>query len=194
MLYEEALHPRVVQSAGANREHGRTIAKPAPGRGRCDNPGMGTELDAPWLVESARQSDSRAWSRLFKAYAASAGDDLSAEHRSRVWSWIMDPAAQTRCLLLRLAGRPEPVGLAHYRLFERPLAGSIGCYLDDLFTDEAVRGRGGARALLDHLAGLAAANGWTTVRWTTGETNPAQRLYDSLATRSPVITYNMAPR
>lgn len=70
MLDEEALHARVVQSAGANREHGRTIAKPAPGRRRCDNPGMGTELDASWLVEPARQSDSGAWSHLFKAYAA----------------------------------------------------------------------------------------------------------------------------
>lgn len=128
---------------------------------------------------------------LYTAYAASAGDELSDAHLATVWSWILDDSAGTSCLLLWRDDRP--VGLAHWRRFERPLAGSVGCYLDDLFVDERLRGRGGARELLRHLAALAADHGWTTVRWTTGEGNPAQHLYDSVAERVPVITYDMAP-
>ncbi|WP_432495464.1 GNAT family N-acetyltransferase [Kineococcus auxinigenes] len=154
---------------------------------------MSTSNTTPWAVTPARAEDRAAWERLYRAYGAVAGEDLGAGHLARVWSWIEDPGAQTRCLLLRAGERAEPVGLAHYRLFERPLAGSTGCWLDDLFVEEGQRGRGGAGALLEHLAALATRHGWSTVRWTTGEANPAQALYDRLARRNPVITYDMAP-
>ena len=101
---------------------------------------------ATWIITPATPADRRAWQRLYLAYGEVAGQALSGEHLARVWSWILDPQAQTRCLLLREHQRQEVVGLAHYRLFERPLAGSIGCWLDDLFVDPAQRGRGGARA------------------------------------------------
>lgn len=139
-------------------------------------------------------ADRADWQRLYRAYGAVAGEDLSDEHLDRVWSWVTHEGAQTRCLLLCDDAQQQVVGLAHYRLFERPLAGSTGCWLDDLFVEESQRGRGAARALLEHLRALAADQGWTTVRWTTGRTNAAQALYDRLAQRSPVITYDMAPR
>lgn len=150
-----------------------------------------TSAGEPWRVSGASVRDREAWARLYTAYAASAGDELSEAHLTTVWSWVLDDSAQTSALLLRHGD--EPMGLAHWRRFERPLAGSIGCYLDDLFVDERLRGRGGARELLRHLGGLAAAHGCTTVRWTTGEGNPARHLYDSVAERVPVITYDMAP-
>lgn len=142
------------------------------------------------VTGAADRSD---WQWLYRAYGAAAGDDLSEEHLNRVWSWIVDEAAQTRCLLLCENAGQRVVGMAHYRLFERPLAGSIGCWLDDLFVEEGQRGRGAARAMLEHLRALASDRGWSTVRWTTSQTNAAQALYDSLAQRNPVITYDMAP-
>jgi GNAT superfamily N-acetyltransferase len=154
---------------------------------------MAGEKHAKWAVRRARHRDRVAWASLYKAYGTSAGNDLSESHLDTVWSWLSGSEAQTECLLLYLGGEAQPVGLAHYRSFERPLHGSIGCYLDDLFVDERVRGRGGARAVLEHLSKLAAMSGWTTVRWTTSEGNTAQKLYDTLATRSPVITFNLDP-
>lgn len=154
---------------------------------------MSTTDTATWTITPAADADRAGWQRLYLAYCEMAGEVLSSEHLSRVWSWILDPQAQTRCLLLREHERQEVVSLAHYRLFERPLAGSIGCWLDDLFVDPAQRGRGGARAVLQHLRTMAAGEGWSTVRWTTGQANSAQKLYDRLADRSPVITYNMVP-
>ena len=146
-----------------------------------------------WSVRPVTGAADRGdWQRLYRAYGSVAGGDLSEEHLDRVWSWIIDEAAQTRCLLL-CDDAQHVVGMAHYRLFERPLAGSIGCWLDDLFVEESQRGRGGARAMLEHLRALASDRGWTTVRWTTSQTNAAQALYDRLAQRNPVITYDMAP-
>ena len=154
---------------------------------------MADEHHTKWAIRRAGHRDRVAWASLYKAYGASAGDDLDESHLNTVWTWLTDPEAQTKCLLLHIDGETHPVGLAHYRSFERPLHGSIGCYLDDLFVDERLRGRGGARALLEQLSTLAALNGWTTVRWTTGKGNAAQKLYETLATRSPVISFNMDP-
>lgn len=148
---------------------------------------------AKWTVRPAGPEDRGGWASSYLAYGVSAGQELSTAHLDRVWSWLLTPEVQTQCLLLHLAGVPQPVGLAHYRPFERPLHGSIGCYLDDLFVDQRVRGRGGARTLLTHLRALASVNGWSTVRWTTGQDNPARAMYDTLATRSPVITFDMDP-
>lgn len=153
-----------------------------------------TSPGVSWVVSESTDQDREVWGRLYTAYAAGAGDRLDDAHLARVWSWIVRPGGQTRCLLLRPDDEPDPVGLAHYRLFERPLAGSIGCYLDDLFVAPQVRGRGGARALLGSLSTLAGAQGWSTVRWTTGDGNPARQLYDALAVRLPVITYDMPAR
>lgn len=154
---------------------------------------MGSTRRTEWSVRPATPDDRDVWDALYTAYGATAGDDLSQEHLDTVWSWLMSPSAQTDCRLLQPAHGSTPVGLAHFRPFERPLHGSVGCYLDDLYVEEEWRGRGGARALLDHLSRLAHVKGWTTVRWTTREDNPAQELYDTLASRAPVITFTMEP-
>jgi GNAT superfamily N-acetyltransferase len=147
-----------------------------------------------WTVTTATTSEETAWRSLYRAYGEEAGYVVGDEHLSRVWSWIMRSEGQTRCVLLRSGTAPEAVGLAHYRPFERPITGSIGCYVDDLYVEPLQRGHGGARTLLEHLAGLAGSSGWTTVRWTTRPNNPAQSLYDSVATRNPAITFDMDPR
>ncbi|SDD15117.1 GNAT family N-acetyltransferase [Nocardioides lianchengensis] len=152
-----------------------------------------TSTTEPWSVRAARPEDRDEWTTLYRAYGAVAGQDLSVAHLDRVWSWIASPAAQTECVLLRRGRAAAPAGLAHYRSFERPLDGSHGCYLDDLFVAPTARGRGGARALLQHLASTAQARGWSTVRWTTGPDSPARSLFDRLAEESDVLTYNLRP-
>ena len=63
------------------------------------------------------------------------------------------------------------MGLAHYRPFARPLHGSVGCYLDDLFVDPHARGTGAVDVLLAELARIAGRNGWDVVRWITRDSN-----------------------
>ena len=65
------------------------------------------------------------------------------------------------------------------------------CYLQDLFTAKAARGRGVARALIEAVYARADAAGAPTVYWLTAEDNyPGRMLYDRVAVRSPFIRYN----
>jgi GNAT superfamily N-acetyltransferase len=82
------------------------------------------------------------------------------------------------------------VGLVHY-LFHRNTT-MIGptCYLQDLFTAEAVRGHGIGRALIEAVYQRARAAGSTRVYWQTHETNlTAMKLYDKVAERSGFVVY-----
>ena len=78
------------------------------------------------------------------------------------------------------------------RAFERPLAASIGGFLDDLYVDEAARGSGAGRALIRHLQSVCDQRGWGVLRWITAPSNAAARvLYDSLATKTEWLTYDL---
>ncbi|WP_332839704.1 GNAT family N-acetyltransferase [Brevibacterium yomogidense] len=86
------------------------------------------------------------------------------------------------------------VAIGHYRRFARPSTGSVGIWLDDLFTDPAARGRGAARALVARLTDIAGAEGRSVVRWITKDDNVrAQAVYDQVATRTDWVTYDAAP-
>ena len=64
------------------------------------------------------------------------------------------------------------------------------CYLQDLFTTEAARGKGVGSALIHGVYERAKLAGSPRVYWQTHETNvTAQRLYDKVAERSGFIVY-----
>ena len=143
-------------------------------------------------ITPARPEDEPRWRELYQGYAAFYAVPLTDADYRRVWSWIHDPARETRCLLARDAdGRP--VGLAHYRAFDAPLRGTSG-FLDDLFVDPAVRGGGAADALLTALRRIAAEEGWAVIRWNTAENNyRARAVYDRYAEKTVFLTYSMSP-
>jgi GNAT superfamily N-acetyltransferase len=146
-----------------------------------------------WRLRAARADDLARWRELFKGYADFYQTEQTDAAAMLVWEWIHDEASPVACLLA-VDDDDRAVGLAHYRPFPRPARGAIGCYLDDLFVDPAVRGGGAADALLLELRRLAAVNGWNVVRWITADDNHRARAkYDRYATRTMWVTYDMAP-
>lgn len=143
------------------------------------------------VVRPLVATDLASWAPLFRGYRDSyrlAPDETVVE---RVWTWLHDEGTPVRGLVAELDG--ALVGMAHYRAFHRPSTGTIGTYLDDLFTDPAARGRGVARALLGRLGELAAGDGRSVVRWITAADNEtAQRVYDDVATRTTWVTYDLS--
>jgi len=104
------------------------------------------------------------------------------------WSRFFDAYEPVNALVAEMDG--TLVGLVHY-IFHRntTMLGPI-CYLQDLFTDSAVRGQGVGRALIDAVYDKARAAGSTRVYWLTHETNhTAMKLYDKIATRSGFLHY-----
>jgi GNAT superfamily N-acetyltransferase len=146
-----------------------------------------------WQVRAVRPEDRPRWRELFQGYADFYQIEQTQEMADLVWAWIGDPTSPVDALVV-VGADDRPAGLAHYRPFPRPASGTVGCWLDDLFVDPAVRGAGAADALLDELRRLAQVNGWSVVRWITSEDNyRARSKYDRFATRTRWVTYDMAP-
>ena len=84
------------------------------------------------------------------------------------------------------------VGIAHYRPFARPLAASVGGFLDDLFVAPEARGSGAAQALIRGVAEHGRERGWTVIRWITAEDNYRGRaVYDRVAVKTKWLTYEI---
>lgn len=151
------------------------------------------EAASQYILRSPVPADQEAWRDLYRQFAEHYTVAVRAEHQDLVWSWVMDPDHPLRCLV---AEAPDGSlhGLAHYRPFTRPLAGSVGCFLDDLLVDSGVRGSGAADALLHGLRQIASEEGWTVVRWITADDNHrARSVYDEFAVRTMWVTYDMTP-
>jgi len=145
-----------------------------------------------WVVTDLQITDRSAWERLYAGYADFYETSMSPSKLATVWSWLHDPAHDLAALVVRPGPAGVPVGLAHYRAFARPLYGSVGCFLDDLFVAADYRGAGAAQALLAELGRRSAVNGWDVVRWITRTSNSvARRLYDQVATATDLVTYDM---
>jgi GNAT superfamily N-acetyltransferase len=131
-----------------------------------------------------------AWGRLYAGYAAFYKVEQTEAMRETVWAWLMDPAHEVNGLVA-LDASGEPVGLAHYRPYARPLRGGYGGFLDDLFVDPAQRGQRIADALIEAVAAVGREKGWGVIRWITADDNYRGRgVYDRLATRTMWITYD----
>lgn len=141
-------------------------------------------------VRSARKSDVATWADLYRGYRDFYRLQPDAAVIERVWEWITDDEHEVRALVAESGN--DLVGLAHYRSFSRPSSASTGLYLDDLFTVPSMRGRGVGRQLLAELSGVAAREGHSVVRWITAKDNStARQLYDSVATATEWVTYDI---
>ena len=144
-------------------------------------------------VRPLRPADREAWLALYRGYAAFYGRDDVAGRLDATWERVAAGRDGIEALVV-VDGEDRPVGLAHVREFARPLDGTTGLYLDDLFVAEDARGTGAGRALLEHLRDDAARRGLSVVRWITAEDNAtARRTYDRVATATSWVTYDLAP-
>ena len=143
-------------------------------------------------VRQVASQDEARWRELFEDYRRFYKLPESGDVVARVWDWIHDPGLECSGLVAELDGRI--VGIAHYRHFLRPSTGTVGIWLDDLFTSPEARGKGVGRALIERLQEMAANEGASVVRWITAEDNhQAQALYRTLAKRTNWVTYDAAP-
>lgn len=129
------------------------------------------------------------WLPLWRGYQTFYEVDIPDATTRVTWQRFHDPAEPLRGTFA-LGDDGQPVGFVH--TIDHRSCWTIGdyIYLQDLFVDPAVRGRGHGRALIEHVYADAAARGCVRVHWLTHETNAQARLlYDRISTRSGFIQY-----
>ena len=105
-------------------------------------------------------------------------------------AWQRILAGQNPHGLLALAGDREVVGLVHYIFHPSTWTADPYCYLQDLYVDEAWRGKGVGRALIEAVYRAAVAKPASQVYWLTQHFNDdARLLYDRVAELTPFIKY-----
>jgi GNAT superfamily N-acetyltransferase len=152
--------------------------------------GRGMTVPETRFVTAADEAD---WKRLYAGYRAFYALAPDGAVVDRVWGWILRQEEGVRGLVA-VDTSGALLALANVRRFARPSSGTIGLYLDDLFTSPAARGHGAGSALLARLALLARDEGASVVRWITADDNSVARsVYDVNATATRWVTYDMQP-
>ena len=141
------------------------------------------------IIRPVRPEDKASWLPLWQGYLSFYKVENLPDHVTEsLWARFFDAAEPVHALLAEENG--ELLGLVHYIFHRNTWMASDVCYLEDLFTAEAARGKGVGRALIEAVYERARAAGSTRVYWMTHETNKtAQALYNNVAEKSGFIQY-----
>lgn len=95
---------------------------------------------------------------------------------------LFGPGSPSRALICEQDG--QAVGFAVYFFNYSTWQARKGLYLEDLFVSPAARGQGAGKRLLQHLAGIAVAEGCGRFEWSVLDWNqPAIDFYQSIGAR-----------
>jgi len=145
-----------------------------------------------FLVRPVDPDDLARWRPLWDGYNAfygRAGATVLPEVVTRItWGRFLDPLEPVHALVAEAGA--ELVGLAHYLFHRSTILIEPTCYLQDLFTAPAWRGRGVGRALIEAVRARCRAAGAARLYWHTQAANAtARRLYDGIAGPAEFVVY-----
>jgi GNAT superfamily N-acetyltransferase len=146
----------------------------------------------PLTIRPITHSDYSQWLPLWDGYNAFYGRSgptaLPPEITHTTWERFFNPEEPVHALVAEEAG--QLLGLTHYIFHRSTTAIEPICYLQDLFTAEAARGKGIGRALIYAVYEQARLAASSRVYWQTHETNAAAMvLYNLVADRSGFLVY-----
>lgn len=146
------------------------------------------------VVRKVRLSDFDQWLVLWQGYnefyGRSGPTALDDEITKTTWARFFDPSEPIYCYVAEQGDLI--LGLVHFLFHRSSIQIKPNCYLQDLFTLDAARGKGVGRALIKAVGEKAKQAGSKRVYWQTHETNEtAMKLYDQLAEKSGFRVYHM---
>jgi len=130
-------------------------------------------------IRPIKARDKTRWLELFKEYIVFYKSKLGDEQFELTWQRL-NSGFNINGLVAELDDKI--VGFTHY-IF-RPSTWEVEdfCYLEDLYTDQTVRGKGVGRSLIKAVEDIAIAKGSKRLYWTTAPDNEtARKLYDKVA-------------
>jgi len=142
-------------------------------------------------LRPALAKDEQHWYALFAALTAAGPEPCAADAPAFVWDCVMSAHHPMRLLIAADDGDEAIAFLLYlthpYSWSRRPIA-----YLLDLYVDPAARGAGVGTTLIEWLTAIGRDAGWLKIYWMTQADNEeAHALYSKLASRSPLVRYDL---
>lgn len=147
----------------------------------------------PVTLRPLAPSDYAGWRPLWDGYNAFYGREgttaLPESITAKTWERFLNPDEPVHAQVA-VDHKGQIVGLVHYLFHRSTTRLTDVCYLQDLFTVPALRGKGVARRLIEAVYEAARAAGASRVYWQTQESNSTARtLYDKVAKFGGFIVY-----
>ena len=134
------------------------------------------------IIRRPTLSDRSQWEVLWQGYLEFYREPhFPAELTQLLWQRIHDVQHPIECFVAEDQDRGELVGLTHYLPHTDTWKAAMVCYLQDLFVNHRLRGRGIGESLIQAVVEYSKTRGWGQVYWQTKHDNTTARgLYDKL--------------
>lgn len=145
-------------------------------------------MSASFFIQPIESTHWNAWLLLWHQYQHFYQTRIPDETTQVTWQRFEDLSEPMHAALAWQDGKA--VGLVHFIFHRSCWTTGDYVYLQDLFVDEAARGSGVGRALIEYVYVKAEEAGASRVHWLTHETNQqAMQLYHQVADRSGFMQY-----
>ena len=142
------------------------------------------------ILRELKESDKTKWLELWAGYLEFYKSTISSDQTELTWKRLINNEQK----MFGFVAEDENVVIGFTHCLFRPSTWTETdyCYLEDLFVDPNVRGKGVGRALINRVVELAKAKNSKRVYWTTQEFNKTARiLYDSITPVSEYVQYRL---
>jgi GNAT superfamily N-acetyltransferase len=142
------------------------------------------------IIRSVEEKDKPKWLELWAGYLEFYKSTISPEQTELTWKRLINNEHKMFGFVAEIEG--EVVGFTHCLFRPSTWTETDYCYLEDLFVDKNIRGKGVGRALMEKVIELAKEKKSKRVYWTTQEFNKTARvLYDSITPVSEFVQYRL---
>ena len=141
-------------------------------------------------IRAIEENDKNQWLLLWAGYLEFYKSTISPEQTDLTWKRLINN--ELKMFGFVAESEEGVIGFSHCLFRPSTWTETDYCYLEDLFVDPNIRGKGVGRALMDKVVDLAKEKKSKRVYWTTQEFNKTARiLYDSITPVSEFVQYRL---
>ena len=142
-------------------------------------------------IRAIEEKDKDQWLKLWAGYLEFYKSTISLEQTELTWKRLINN--EQKMFGFVAESEEGVIGFTHCLFRPSTWTETDYCYLEDLFVDPNIRGKGIGRTLMNKVVELAKEKNSKRVYWTTQEFNKTARvLYDSITPVSEFVQYRLS--